>query len=128
MKDLTALQQAVIEQLGYSSLCEEVLVELEEVTKHGAAAGFGAFIYYSDTTEFYKEHEELLKEMLWDRYKDFEYESVPHLLASFECLDEREFNDICQDYYTKTVGSYLIWNAIAWFALETVAHELEDEA
>ncbi|MCR8701020.1 hypothetical protein [Campylobacter sp. RM12176] len=37
---------------------EEILYKCKDIVVHGIESGFGSFIYYSDTTRFYKDNEE----------------------------------------------------------------------
>lgn len=52
---------------------EEILYKCRDIVDHGIESGFGSFIYYSDTTRFYKDNEEEILTHLSD-LTDFMYE------------------------------------------------------
>ena len=57
------LEQAVIEQLGYSATDPEVRETLTDVSNHGASGGVGGFIYHNDTIEFFDNNRESIMEL-----------------------------------------------------------------
>ena len=44
----------------------EGLEELEDITKYGMSGGVGGFIYYTELTDFFNEHESAIQETLQD--------------------------------------------------------------
>jgi hypothetical protein len=111
------LQTAVIRRVGLDSL--------QDVASHGADGGFAGFTYYSDTCAFYAKHQTRIVALVEEMASDMG-ESPTNLVAGFRCLNG--------DYSEAEVGRTLygpkkghetqIANALAWFALEEVAHSV----
>ena len=127
------LINAVIENLGYDDLNDPDCIEdLKNITNHGIDGGFGGFIYYSETTNFFNENRKEIIELVKDM--SFELgEGMVEMVASFNC-----FKDMKIDYYE--IGNVLfgvesdnrdekmlIKNALSWFAGEEVARHLIDQ-
>lgn len=102
--ELTDLQRAVIEQLGYNELNEECFQELDNVTRasEGAAAGFNGFIYYADTNEFAKKNIDLIFDLIGQ-----------HNDEGLEPLRRFPYED-----------GLTSLNWLAWYALESTAWDI----
>lgn len=116
------LIRAVRRQLGGTK--KETTETLRDVAAHGADAGFHGFIYYSETAKFFRRNRALILESLEESANDCG-ESVLSLVAGFRCLN-RDYtqDDIARVLYGpwKDDDAYTqIANALAWYALETVA-------
>ena len=98
------LHEAVKKQSGLSDS------DLLQVAEHGAGAGFSGFTYYTDTCKFYEENEQLIYDLLNNMADDMGYDSPDALVATFNC---------------DTSSPDARKNALAWFALEEVAHHIE---
>lgn len=106
--------------------------QLEGVAKHGADAGWSGFVYYTETTAFYKAHKADILKLAQDMANDLG-EDMLAMIGRFGCLS----NKGKPDYTPSEIGEALysgrgecadtIRNAMAWFALEEVAHELNPE-
>lgn len=139
---LTALQKAVIEQLGYETeaeeLEEECLGTLRDVTRGGADGGFTGFIYYTETLEFFEKNKNLIKEQLKEDAENFGT-SIIDMVRNFNALSSSRGKERKPDYTEDEVGQVLygptqeedfytqIANCLAWYALEEVAQQLTDE-
>lgn len=103
--------------------------QLEDVARHGADAGWSGFIYTRETVQFYKSHKgdilELAKQMADDLG-----ESMIEMVRGFRCLGNSGKPDYSSDEIAEALYSGrgecadTIRNAMAWFALEEVAREL----
>ena len=120
-------------------LCEPS--DLSEVYEHGAAAGYGKFIYYSDTVTFAEAHREEISRKIKELADDLG-ESAVSLMCGFNCL--KNYKDNSRDL-ENAVGFYLygtepeakidgsndlavlVFNAAAWFALEEVARAMMEK-
>ena len=132
MKTLTELQQRVIEQLsGESELNEDNASTLKDIADYGADAGFTGFTYYSDTCKFFDDNKDLIMEQLLKDRLSAGYSSLTEMLSSFRCF---------KDVDTYNIETFLInsndknndeqitlKNGLAWYALETVAQQLEEQ-
>ena len=107
--NLVELFKAVLEYLPLEEGCE--ISTFEDVTRHGAQAGFGAFIYYNDTNQFYDDNEEVIWNILEELAEDFGHSGPLEMIGSFNGS-----NDV---FDLKTFK-----NLLAWFALEHVAAEV----
>lgn len=130
-----ALIRAVIKQMGGWQSFQE---SAADITNHGIAGGFSGFIYYTETVAFAKKHKAAILETLADLTRDIggdEYQ----LIAGFNCLSTRGK----PDYTPGQIASLIharepkndenhdytqIFNALAWYAGEEVAHSFTDLA
>lgn len=139
---MTELQQAVIEQLGYTITDfesetpehNELLSNLDDVTKHGADTGWSGFTYYSDTIEFTRKNRESISELIRDFAAEIGQNAVEFIM-SFRCLNRSSQEEVeaagrfvygapyCE---SEKCDSDTVYNALAWFALEEVARQLTD--
>ena len=129
------LAQKVIEQLGHEQWNNEVCKTLEDVVSNGASAGFGNFIYYSDTCKFARDNmEEILKSI--KETAEGMCEDPLKMIQNFRCLGTDTINtlEIASVIYDKPDEATLndgtdtqVLNALAWFALEETACEVDLE-
>lgn len=125
------LQQAVIEQLGYTEVDEDCKGELETIYEHGVNGGFGGFIYYTDTIEFFDDNRESILLELADM-ADQLGESVPDMVKGFNCLNDDHETKHAVDCVLMGIDcdeadETQVKNALAWFAAEQVAYQLAGE-
>ena len=132
MENLTELQQRVIEQLsGENELNKDNASTLKDVASYGAVAGFVGFTYYKDTCKFFDDNKDLIMEQLLDDRVSIGYNSLIEMLSNFRCF---------KDVDTSNIEAFLInsddesneeqttlKNGLAWYALETVAFQLEEQ-
>lgn len=98
---MTDLYNAVLHHSGLTG------DELREVADHGADAGWAGFTYYRETTAFMDAHGDIVWAMVADQAMAFGVTTMAHI-ASFGCAEGVE----------SQAG---LDNALAWWALETVA-------
>ena len=132
MKNLTDLQQRVIEQLsGENELNEDNASTLKDVANYGADAGFVGFTYYSDTCKFFDDNKELIFKQLLDDRVNIGYNSLMEMLSSFRCFKDVDTYDIETFLINSDDESNneqtTLKNGLAWYALETVASQLEEQ-
>lgn len=124
------LIRAVVKNMGgWESFKESA----QDVVDHGAACGFGNFIYYTDTVVFTAKNRKAIAEYAAEQSKEIGYKDEIEMILSFKCL--QDYNDpfttseIAKALYgrladtdTKTIiYNALAWYALAWYALEEVA-------
>lgn len=122
------LTAAVIRQFGG---WEDFKEKAHDVANHGIDGGYCGFIYYDETTTFTKKHKKLIVENV-KQLADDVGESFTKVIADFNCLKNSGIteNDVMLalmsprscDEYTVTQ----VYNALAWYAGEKVAHEYAD--
>ena len=132
MENLTKLQQRVIEQLsGESELNEDNTSTLKDVASYGADTGFVGFTYYVDTCKFFDDNKELIFKQLLDDRVNFGYKSLTEMLSSFRCFKDVNTYDIEAFLINSDDESNneqtTLKNGLAWYALETVASQLEEQ-
>ena len=132
MKNLTELQQRVIEQLsGESELNKDNVSILKDIANYGADAGFVGFIYYDDTCKFFDDNKELIFKQLLDDRVNIGYGSLTEMLSSFRCFKDVDTYDIETFLINSDDESNneqtILKNGLAWYALETVAMQLEEQ-
>lgn len=132
MKTLTELQQRVIEQLsGESELNEDNVSILKDVASYGADAGFVGFTYYSDTCKFFDDNKDLIMEQLLEDRINIGYNSLTEMLSSFKCFKDVDTYNI-EEFLINSDNENnneqtTLKNGLAWYALETVARQLEEQ-
>lgn len=102
---------------------------LEDVVRHGASGGFSGFIYYADTLAFYKAHKRDILKLADDMASDFGQDMLT-MIAGFGCLrnDKLTPTEIGEALYSgRGDVATTVRNAMAWFALEEVARELNPD-
>lgn len=117
----TTLKNAVIRRIGGKET-------LKDVMNHGIDGGFPGFIYYSDTTAFYRRHRKAINEMAEEMANDMG-ENVLDMIAGFRCLNgfsTAEVGKVIYGTWEHTDEHTAIGNAMAWFAAEEVARDIWD--
>jgi len=129
------------ENTSYPKLTRSVLRRIDreylpDVVRCGANAGFSGFTYYSDTVSFWKANRADILAMA-ENLADSLGESMLSMIANFNCLCNGSYpnkkpiyseDEIARAIYCgKGEGVTAIQNAMAWFALEEIARELNPE-
>ena len=123
------LTAAVIRQFGGWETFQEKAVD---VYNCGIDGGFCGFIYYADTVSFTKKHKKPIIENIKYFADDVVGESFTKVIADFNCLKKSGIteNDVITALmYPRSCGEYnvtQVYNALAWYAGETVAREYID--
>lgn len=129
-KDIAKLAKAVREQLG-SEDDEEFFATCENVAgcSCGANGGFGGFIYYTETTDFYRKNRSTIKKSLQNLAEELGESTIGMV---------KGFNSIKGDFSEDEVGKalygrydenlYIIYDTLAKYALEEVASRASDFA
>ncbi len=102
---------------------------LQDVVRHGASGGFSGFTYYADTLAFYKAHKADILEMARQMADDMG-EDMLAMVAGFNCLknDKLTATEIGEALFSGRGDCVTnVRNAMAWFALEEVARELNPD-
>lgn len=111
--------------------------QLADVARHGADAGWSGFTYYNETNAFYQAHKADILALAKDMASDFGQDML-ELIRGFGCLQGRDgHGKRVPDYSLSEIaaalhsdegdGSTMIRNAMAWFALEEVAREINPD-
>ena len=122
------LTSAVIRQFGG---WEDFKEKAPDVASHGIDGGFCGFDSYDVTVSFSKKHKKLIIENIAQFANEFG-ESFVKVIADFNCLKNTGITEkdvvmtlmspwSCEDYTVVQV-----YNALAWYAGETVAREYVD--
>jgi hypothetical protein len=103
--------------------------QLEDVARHGADAGWSGFTYYTDTVAFYKAHKGDILALAEQMAKDLG-EDMLTMISGFNCLknDKLSPTEIGEALYSgRGDAATTVRNAMAWFALEETARELNPD-
>ena len=117
------LIRAVVKNMnGWDSFKESA----QDVVDHGAACGFGNFIYCTDTMAFTAKNRSAIAELAAQQAADFGDSSEIEMILGFNCLqqDDLTSSDIARALYDRLTDDdkkTMIYNALAWYALEEVA-------
>ena len=93
----------------------------------GAAGGFGGFVYYTETSAFARRNRARIVRSL-ENLAEGLGEDIVTMVKGFKCLD----NEFSSSEIGKALwGRYdddlqVVYNALAWYALEEVAGEYAD--
>ena len=124
---MNTLQNNVINQLGYDELDSECKDTLSDVAQYGADAGFGQFIYYSDTCQFFDDNRRDILQSVSDMAESMG-EEPSAMVKSFRCLNGDFNHEVDQVLMGIDCDDDIqVKNALAWFALEETARELADD-
>lgn len=122
------LASAVIRQFGG---WDDFREKAHDVANYGINGGYCGFIYYTETTAFAKKHKKTIVENIMQFADEFG-ESFTKVIADFNCLKNTgiaENNVITALMYPRSCEEDIItqvYNALAWYAGETVAREYVD--
>lgn len=122
------LAGAVIRQFGGWGTFQE---KAADVANHGIDGGFCGFIYYDETNAFTKKHKKLIIENIQE-FADEIGESFAKVIANFNCLKNSGITENDVMTALKSPRScdedvlLQVYNALAWYAGETLAHEYAD--
>ena len=124
---MTTLQIAVFEQLGCDNL-SEFHETLQDVRNAGAASGFNGFTYYTDTYKFTKDNFSVILEELRELADGCGNETLTDCLSGFRCLKNYSKSELEAGLMDDEADARTqVYNALAWFALESVALQFENE-
>ena len=106
--------------------------DIQKQLNHGADAGWTGFIYYSDTCKFFDDNKDLILQQLEDDANEFG-EDMLTMISHFNCLTDNNrkpiytYTEIMNAIYdVNDENETIIKNALAWYALETVAFQLAE--
>lgn len=117
------LIRAVVKNMGgWDSFKESA----QDVVDHGASCGFGNFIYYTDTVAFAAKNRSAIAAYAYEQAKEIGYKDEIEMILGFNCLqhDDLTSSDIARALYGRLTDDdkkTMIYNALAWYALEEVA-------
>ena len=121
------LTRAVLKQIGGN---REIL---KDVARHGAAGGFCGFTYYKDTLAFFRKNREEIKKLLRET-AEILGEGLFSMVCNFVCLRDLKVTEeevaavlFGESEETGEGNETQIENALAWFALEEIARELNPD-
>lgn len=116
------LIRAVIRQSGGWSDFQE---KAKDISNHGIDAGFGGWIYYTETCDFYVKNQALIVGLVEYQMKEYDYQSAQDMIKRFRSLDAT-ISEIGHTLYgNKSQHDTQVANALAWFAAESVAGEYD---
>lgn len=124
MKTQHPLAVAVLKQCGGGPDAVDICLD---AARHGADSGFAGFTYYADTCEFARRHRKLIVDQIVDDADGFDMTPI-QVVQGFRCLDEPSEQAVALAIYGGSVTAdleddvYLVRNAMAWYALETVGN------
>ena len=125
------LIRAVVKNMnGWDSFKESA----QDVVDHGAACGFGNFIYYTDTVAFTSKNRKIIAEYAAEQSKEIGYKDEIEMILSFNVIKKDSADLLCGTITSSDIAKALygrltdddkkttIYNVLAWYALEEVAH------
>lgn len=101
----------------------------KDVYNHGAAGGYGNFIYHSDTVKFTEKLRKPIVNLVENLAADLGEEPM-ELVSNFSCLKgDYTYTEVAKALYGRATqdSKTYIYNALAWFALEEVCRAYCDQ-
>lgn len=97
----------------------------QDVCNHGAAGGFGGFIYHSETLPFAKRNKKAILELCKEQAED-SAATISEFIAWWNCVDCDAESVAIALYTGKGDNVTEVYNALAWYALEEVSRRYCD--
>ena len=101
----------------------------QEINDHGADCGFSGFVYYYETSAFFRRRSNEILPMLRDLAEELG-QTPAEMVSGFRCLSGVVDRDTVAAVLAFGRVGYndraTVQNALAWFALETVSARLVD--
>jgi hypothetical protein len=120
------LIDSIVDQLGTDWEDEDFIYTMLDVSRHGANCGFGGFIYYNETSQFYRENQSEIIDLLTD-LADQMGQTKMDLVKGFRCTEDATEDEIAYTLFGNPQDhDTYVANCLAWFALETLANEISD--
>ena len=126
-QDYSLVIKAAVRRIGKDSI--------EDVNAHGIDGGFNGFIYYTETVAFWKKYKKIIMEMLENDASGFGV-GIVEMVQNFNCLVNTSTKERTPDYTADEIGRALygryneeldvIYNALAWYAAETVCRMFDE--
>ena len=118
------LKRAVANQIGGAECLYEAA---SDIASYGANAGWGNFVYYSDTHSFTKRHKAKIISCLKEDALNCG-ESFSNFVSSFNCFKGMTQDEIMDGLYNpKSDYRTTVYNGLAWYALESVCYAIVNE-
>ena len=122
-KAVHPLKRAVMRQFGDS---ESFYESVPDIANYGASGGVSGFISYNETTAFTKRNKAKIMQCLQELSSDCG-ESIVAMLQHWACFKGMSQCEIMGGLYNpKSDDKTTVYNALAWYALEDVAHIVYD--
>ena len=118
------LKRAVAKKMGGVDCLYE---SASDIVTYGANAGWGNFVYYSDTVAFTKRHKQKIISCL--KEEAFSYgESFANFVSGFCCFKGMTQDEVIDGLYNpKSIHLTTVYNGLAWYALESVCYTIVNE-
>nr|WP_314662065.1 hypothetical protein [uncultured Prevotella sp.] len=122
------LIKAVKRQYGYGWDDFQDYLKNVSNSPYGAAGGFSGFIYYSETSDFWRRNRKIITEQLSELAFSLG-ENMLQMVMSFRGVKDSDFSEDevgCALYGNYNSDLDQIYKVFAWFALEEVASWYSD--
>lgn len=131
LKNYATEEVAALVRPVYNQMAPDVVSEffdtLNDVARHGADCGFPGFVYYSETVAFFRHHRPAIMAAVHELADGIGEDAVT-MVHNFDCLcGNFSYTEVARAMYGRYNDDLTqIYNALAWFALEEVAHAAAD--
>jgi len=129
---MKTLKQVLSENKNKKRLIKAVLSNIDyeyipDILEVGMSSGFGNFIYYKDTLNFFNKYKRDILALVIE-VSDSLDSNLLEMISNFKSLDkqfsEMEISEAI--FLEKGEYSYIIKNALVWFAVEEICHLFEE--
>lgn len=121
-KSYARLIKGVIENLNYDPETEKDEFEstISDIIQFGINNGYGKFVYYNDTVDFFKKYRSEIITLVKEQAAEFGQNPI-ELVLSFNCINDDEFENVAKCLYGRLDDDCTyVANGLTWFAAETV--------
>lgn len=133
-KDFYQTLDPIFKRLGYGGDMASILDDCKQIYENGIECGYGEFIFFSETKEFFEEN----KEMILDHLDDMAYQLLDSEDSSI--VDLIYENTKCNKEYLKRGKEYLedfiydpqescnsFYNMLVWIYVQDIINSLMEE-
>ena len=118
------LKRAVAKKMGGVDCLYE---SASDIATYGANAGWGNFVYYNDTVAFTKRHKQKIISCLKEDALNCG-ESFANFVSGFNCFKGMTQDEVIDGLYNpKSIHMIIVYNGLAWYALESVCYAIINE-
>lgn len=87
------LARAILESFDYFDTFEDFKNHISDVCRYGCVSGVSGYIYYSETSRFFKEHADEIRGLVITRAEEYG-ESCLEMVHGFESLKDYSIDEI----------------------------------
>lgn len=105
----------------------EDIQEMKDIASHGYSSGVSGFIYYSETSDFWKKHKKAIITTLQDEISGYSEKGFIESLNDFNSLKDYSTDEIGQAIFGRYNSELdVIYNQLVWACGENLAYRISE--